>query len=63
MKWHTVKVTVTQDVRVIAENNTDARNRAESLVLTELLGTEDQILADSNIKTENAEEQDNHSNR
>ena len=63
MKWHTVKVTVTQDVRVIAVNNTDARNRAESLVLTELLGTEDQILADSNIKTENAEEQDNHSNR
>ena len=56
MKWHTVKVTVTQDVRVIAENNTDARKRAESLVLTELLGTEDQILADSNIKTENAEE-------
>jgi len=56
MKWYTVKVTVTQDVRVIAGNNTDACNRAESLVLTELLGTEDQILADSNIETENAEE-------
>ena len=52
MKWYTVKVTVTQDVRVIAGNNTDACNR-----------TEDQILADSNIETENAEEQDNHSNR
>jgi|TARA_R100001460_G_scaffold90792_1_gene132512 hypothetical protein len=63
MKWYTVKVTVTQDVRVIAGNNTDACNRAESLVLTELLGTEDQILADSNIKTENAEEQDNYSHR
>ncbi len=56
MKWYTVKVTVTKDVRVVAGNDTDAKNRAESLVLTELLGTEDQILADSNIETEYAEE-------
>ena len=63
MKWYTVKVTVTQDVRVIAGNNTDACNRAESLVLTELSGTEDQMLANSNIETENAEEQNNCSNK
>ena len=63
MKWYTVKVNVTKDVRVVAGNSQDAINRAESLVLTELLGTEDQILADSNIKTENAEEQDNYSHR
>ena len=56
MKWHTVKVTVTKDVCVMAGNVIDAKNRAESLVLTELLGTEDQSLADSNIETEYAEE-------
>jgi len=50
MKWYTVKVNVTKEVRVVAGNSEDAVNRAESLVLTEILGTEDQILADSEIK-------------
>ena len=56
MKWYTVKVNVTKEVRVVAGNSEDAVDRAESLVLTEILGTEDQILADSEIKGENAEE-------